>query len=55
MKVSQDADNHMWPRREPLGSMTGIGIDERRIPGAGLYSYPDNLYSAARSRRVAVA
>ena len=50
MVMAQEAGHHAWPKREPIGYMTGIGLEERGIPASGLYSYPDNIYQHARAR-----
>lgn len=50
MTMAQESGQHMWPRREPIGYLTGIGLEERGIPSSGLYSYPDNIYQHARAR-----
>jgi len=50
MTMAQEAGHHAWPKREPIGYLTGIGLEQRGIPGSGLYSYPDNIYQHARAR-----
>jgi len=50
MTLAQDAGQNMWPEREPIGYLTSVGLEQRNIPGSGLYSYPDNIYDAGRSR-----
>ena len=50
MTMAQDAGRKMWPNSEPIGYLTGIGLENRGVPGSGLYSYPDNIYEHARGR-----
>jgi hypothetical protein len=50
MVIAQDAGTTMWPEREPPGYLTGMGIEQRLMPGSKVYPYPDSIYQSARSR-----
>lgn len=50
MQIAQDAGTTMWPEREPYGSYTGIGLEQRGLSGSRIYPYPDSIYEQARAR-----
>lgn len=53
-ETAAEAGTINYPEREPPGYMTGIGIEQRKMPMQTLYSYPQNIYEAG-ARRVVMA
>lgn len=50
MGATIDAGQEMLPNRQPLGSHTGIGMEQRKLPITSLHTFPNNVYYAGRHR-----